>query len=391
MNQCFETESGQSESVSITAIEGHSITKEAFEKATDEPNNEHEKIPSKLPSEQNNNSDKHVEIIDLTEDQNTIGGLQNTLVRKRQKPKLSWSRDGIYSCKYCKQTCRSQGAIMRHVNEVHLKMKPYSCPHCKHSSSRESDLARHIKAVHLKLKSFKCNKCKYAAVNKYELKYHVKRMHNKKQKSYHCDKCKSVFEDRLQLKAHLKKVHLNEKPYKCSECKRQFSTKRKLQNHVKKIHVESKRKIKHPKNSSSPCINTSGAKKFGVKNSELTCQYCDKSFSSKSYVESHQNIVHFKLNPYSCHDCGASFLKKSLLKSHIKNTHVNNRDQKYYNCDSCKIYFIQEKNLKQHVSETHENSKPTLKWVKPLLPGPLVFINDLKNTPMLSGVQTIYA
>ena len=42
MNQCFETESGQSESVSITAIEGLSITKESFEKANDEPNNKHE-------------------------------------------------------------------------------------------------------------------------------------------------------------------------------------------------------------------------------------------------------------------------------------------------------------------------------------------------------------
>ena len=66
MNQCFETESGQSESVSITAIEGHSITKEAFEKAADEPNNKHENIPSKQPSKQNDNSDKNVEVIDLT-------------------------------------------------------------------------------------------------------------------------------------------------------------------------------------------------------------------------------------------------------------------------------------------------------------------------------------
>ena len=48
MNQCFETESGQSESVSITAIEGLSITKESFEKANDEPNNKHENILSKL-------------------------------------------------------------------------------------------------------------------------------------------------------------------------------------------------------------------------------------------------------------------------------------------------------------------------------------------------------
>ena len=186
MNQCFETESGQSESVSITAIEGHSITKEAFEKATDEPNNEHENIPSKQPSEQNDNSDKNVEIIDLTEDQNTIGCLQNTLVRKKQKPKLSWSRDGIYSCKYCKQSRSTQGAIMQHVNEVHLKIKPYSCKFCKHSSARESDLAKHVKGVHLILQPFKCNNCNFATDLKSCLKYHKKTVHQMKPKSYIC-------------------------------------------------------------------------------------------------------------------------------------------------------------------------------------------------------------
>ena len=277
MNQCFETELGLSESVSITAIEGHSITKEAFEKATDEPNNKHENIPSKQPSEHNDNSDKNMEIIDLTEDENTTGCLQNTLVRKRQKPKLSWSRDGIYYCKYCKQTCSSHGTIMKHVNEVHLKIKPYSCTHCKHSSSRESDLARHINDVHLKLKPFKCNEC-------------------------------------------------------------------------------------------------------------------NKSFSSKYYKESHVNNVHFNMKQFFCNDCGKSFTQRSNLNLHFKNFHLNNRHmQKQFNCDSCKIYFIREKYLKQHVSEIHEkNLKLSLKWVKPLLPGPLVFINDLKNTPMLSDVETMH-
>ena len=275
MNQCFETESGQSESVSITAIEGHSITKKAFEKTTDEPN-ERENILSKQHSEQNDNSDKNVEIIDLTQDQNTIESLQNTLVRKRQKPKLSWSRDGIYSCKYCKQTCPSQGDIMRHVNEVHLKIKPYSCKHCKYCSSRKRDLAKHINDVHLKLKPFKCNEC-------------------------------------------------------------------------------------------------------------------NKSFSSKLYKESHLNNVHFNMKQFFCNDCQKSFTQRSNLNLHVKNLHLNNRHLlKRYNCDSCKIYFIREKNLKQHVSEIHEkNLKLSLKWVKPLLPGPLVFINDLKNTPMLSDVETM--
>ena len=304
MNQCFETESGQPESVDITAIEGHSITKEAFEKATDEPNNKHENIPSKQPSKQNDNSDKNVEIIDLTEDQNAIGGLQNTLVRKRQRPKLSWSRDGIYSCKYCKQTYSTHGFIMRHVNEVHLKIKPYSCKYCKHSSARECDLAKHVKFVHLK-------------PNPYE-----------------CHKCESAFESKMQLKAHLNKVHLKKK----------------------------------------------------LQSSDLTCQYCDKSFSTKNYVEIHTKTVHLKMKQFSCSDCGKLFTQKSSLNLHIKR-HQQNR----YNCDPCKIYFIQEKNLKQHVSETHKNAKPMLKWVKPLLPGPLVFINDLKNTSMLSDIETMQA
>jgi hypothetical protein len=273
MNQCFDTESGQSKSVSMTAIEGHSITKEAFEKANDEPNNKHENIPSKQPSKQNNNSDKNVEIIDLTEDENTIGGLQNSLIRKKQ---IS-SYGGMYSCKYCKQTRSTQGHIMRHVNEVHLKIKPYSCPHCKHSSSREWDLAKHINDVHLKLKPFKCNEC-------------------------------------------------------------------------------------------------------------------NKSFSSKYYKENHVNNVHFNMKQFFCNDCGKSFTQRSNLNLHLKNFHLNNRHlQKRYNCDSCKIYFIREKNLKQHVSEIHEkNLKLSVQWVKPLLPGPLVFINDLKNTPMLSDVETMH-
>ena len=313
MNQYFATED-QSETTRITKV--HSITKEAFGKATDEPN-KHENILSKqsrntidkeLPSSEKEfetildfATEQNEKTIDLTKDQDTISNLDNNFIRKREKTVFSYG--GTYSCKFCKQTRFNHRDMVRHVNEVHLKIKPYSCKHCKHCSRRESDLARHVKNVHLKLKSFECQKCE------------------------------SAFEDRIKLKAHFSRVHLNE------------------------IQPESK-------------------------NSELPCQYCDKSFSTKHYVEIHVKIVHLKHKQFSCNDCGKLFTTKALDR-HIKTKHLNNKYQKCHSCSVCKIYFIQERYLKQHISEFHKNSNPSLKWMKPLLPGPLVFINDLKNKPIM--------
>ena len=104
---------------------------------------------------------------------------------------------------------------------------------------------------------------------------------------FDCDQCSSVFQDKMQLKAHLKKVHL--KPYQCCECRLQFSKKEKLQNHVNKIHLKSN------KNKNSHNTKTVGTKKLDIKNSELACQYCDKSFSSTQYVEILINTVHYKI------------------------------------------------------------------------------------------------
>ena len=71
-------------------------------------------------------------------------------------------------------------------------------------------------------------------------------------------------------------------------------------------------------------------------------------------------------------------MKKWVLKSHVKATHSNSHE-KSYNCDLCKIYFIQVGNWEKHMLEVHVNMKPA-KWQKPLLPGPLVYINDIKKT-----------
>ena len=164
-------------------------------------------------SKQNENSDKHEEIIDLTEDENTMGSLQISDVRKRHFP----SYGGIYSCKYCKQNRSTQRAIMQHVNEVHLKIKPYSCKQCTHRSARENDLLDHVNRKHLKLKPFKCNKCSFASHTKRFLRHHGKTVHQMELKSYSCNHCKCSSAREKDLAKHVKATH-SLQPFKCNKC-----------------------------------------------------------------------------------------------------------------------------------------------------------------------------
>ena len=56
-------------------------------------------------------------------------------------------------CNHCKSFYKNRSVLKRHVNEVHLKIKPYFCKSCKYSCSRKGDMEKHVNAVHLKIHS----------------------------------------------------------------------------------------------------------------------------------------------------------------------------------------------------------------------------------------------
>ena len=186
-------------------------------------------------SKQNGNSDKQLETIDLTEDENTMDSLQNNVVRKRHFP----SYGGIYSCKFCKQSRSTQRAIMQHVNEVHLKVKPYSCKHCTHCSRRKSDLETHVQCVHLKLKPFQCDKCNYECKQKEALKRHKEVEHEGKR--FNCNECEHSFLSSSALEGHKQRVH-RQVLHKCDLCDYTNSRRSNLKEHVESKH----RNIRHP-------------------------------------------------------------------------------------------------------------------------------------------------
>ena len=83
------------------------------------------------------------------------------------------SRVGKKKCNHCNYR-NYRKALMQHVNEVHLKIKPYSCDFCEHSCSRKPDMEKHMNSVHLKIKPFTCQYCDRSFVAKSYVKMQFK-------------------------------------------------------------------------------------------------------------------------------------------------------------------------------------------------------------------------
>ena len=167
-----------------------------------------------------------------------------------------------FVCDDCGYAFGYKFALERHVNSVHLKLKPFKCNQCENSFSSESNLKKHVLAVHDKLKPFKCSLCSFKCSQKYHLNKHILAVHEKLKpfKCPHCERsfsmkcnliiharvihkkvmqacpsCEKCF-DQNNLKAHILAVHDTNK-FKCTFCKLSYSEKRKLRAHVKAVHM----------------------------------------------------------------------------------------------------------------------------------------------------------
>ena len=64
----------------------------------------------------------------------------------------------------------------------------------------------------------------------------------------------------------------------------------------------------------------------------VSCDLCNKNFSSPSKLRRHVRIVHEKIKPFNCQECGKNFGQKVNLIGHIQSRHkpnldTNNQDQ----------------------------------------------------------------
>ena len=93
------------------------------------------------------------------------------------------------------------------------------------------------------------------------------------------------------------------KKYKCVECSKILPTELKLMNHIQKFHQINDTKLR--------------------KKRKYSCEHCDKTFSSKSYKNTHVKTKHMKMH-LPCKTCRKSFNSIQALNYHMMKNHGSN-------------------------------------------------------------------
>ena len=95
------------------------------------------------------------------------------------------------------------------------------------------------------------------------------------------------------------------------------------------------------------------------KRHQYDCQFCDKIFTVRRYLDTHINRNHGDVQLQKCTQCEKVFNNlKQHLKRHIQVTHMEHKPN---TCDFCGKNFSRVDNLKEHIKFIH--SKETRKFV----------------------------
>ena len=137
-----------------------------------------------------------------------------------------------FKCPTCDKRFKTKPHLKRHIDSIHLKLKPHKCDLCNESFSEKENLQRHADGVHLKLKPHKCPECEQSFSLKRTLQRHINATHLKL-KPYKCPECEQSFSQKENLQIHINSIHLKLKPYKCPECPYRCSQKGSLKKHIK--------------------------------------------------------------------------------------------------------------------------------------------------------------
>lgn len=92
-----------------------------------------------------------------------------------------------------------------------------------------------------------------------------------------------------------------------------------------------------------------------VKNSELTCLECSKSFTSKINLKNHKLAIHDKKFPFTCPfpGCDKRYSVKTRLNVHLK----IHKEERPFKCETCGKHFLMKGDLKTH-QKFHSNERP---------------------------------
>ncbi|KAI5640007.1 zinc-finger double domain-containing protein [Phthorimaea operculella] len=160
-----------------------------------------------------------------------------------QKHSIKHNDRKDHYCVECDKSFKSEYILKHHLkttmsHNTYMDL-PLPCLQCKKRFAIRRDLDRHMNRVHLNIKPFQCDQCEKGYVNNWSLKEHQRMVHEgyKRPLKYPCPMCDKIFDRQTILKSHIR-THTGERPYQCSKCPAAFSQAGILGTHVKLVHLK---------------------------------------------------------------------------------------------------------------------------------------------------------
>lgn len=193
-----------------------------------------------------------------------------------------------YSCDVCCRIFKVKDSFERH-KRIHTNERPFKCGECGKQFRDSGGLLRHVKEVHEKVRNHLCTICHKWFVNRPTLEDHL-RTHSG-ERPFVCHQCGLMFKSKSSLYQH-SKTHSDVLPHVCVYCRKGFRRRQELIAHTS-THTNEKKHI---------------------------CEKCGKGFRTRSELQRHI-VVHSDEKPFTCLICNLNFSQKRYLRNHMKSRH----------------------------------------------------------------------
>ena len=139
-----------------------------------------------------------------------------------------------FACAQCDYVATTSGNLKKHVDAVHLKLKPFECVElsCQKKFARRSNRNQHEFTVHWGERRFACVRCPARFGHSGGLRQHIDAVHLGL-RPYKCSICGHKFSQNGNRKQHVLAVHKQQRKHSCELCRSAFSTRTCLRRHFR--------------------------------------------------------------------------------------------------------------------------------------------------------------
>jgi KRAB domain-containing zinc finger protein len=278
--------------------------------------------------------------------------------------------DKKFKCTYeeCTYTAAKKVYLYNHIKQLHKKDEhTQKCDRCDKTFAYANALTRHVELVHLGLRPFVCEKCGKGYVTQSLLTEHQAKptCNHGGVRQYKCERCDLDFCKVLSYVKHFHHVHGSQPPnmdagpaFLCDSCPKMYLNQIALEKHRKHVH-QGVPKGPRPKAQRLQCphcekrlvkpLLNEHIKSKHEKNTPYKCDQCTRSFGTSSVLQTHKLNLHRRVN---CDLCGQNVCNSFWLKRHKASAH-GITPKGSYQCPYCPLFFNLQGALENHVKKQH--------------------------------------